>query len=50
MRKGSGHLEASVQIRLHHFSLDAAIPDQDGLFIEFHFNGMQARSTTRDGR
>jgi hypothetical protein len=49
MRKGRGHSEASVQIRLHHFSLDAAIPDQDGLFLEFHFTVVQHRSATRDG-
>jgi hypothetical protein len=41
MRKGRGHLEASVQIRLHHFPLDASTPNQDGLFIQFHFTVVQ---------
>jgi hypothetical protein len=50
MRKGSGHSEASVQIRLHHFPLDAPIPDQDGLFLQFHFTVVQHRSTMRDWR
>jgi hypothetical protein len=33
MRKGSGHCQASVQIRLHHFPLDALISEVDGLLV-----------------